>query len=110
MVGKTPIATLKAYSQDESILYLWKSHNEVNQRLMNDITADPDHPKIQFPSKALCLNCRSVQKLHDETLANNWSWDEEVVLTFLKSYYNKNHMTKTQGAFLTSLLWKILFI
>ncbi|XP_050360545.1 sulfhydryl oxidase 1-like isoform X2 [Nymphalis io] len=43
---------------DKAILWLWISHNEVNLRLAGDVTEDPEHPKIQFPSVTQCVECR----------------------------------------------------
>nr|XP_026490114.1 sulfhydryl oxidase 1 isoform X1 [Vanessa tameamea] len=43
---------------DKAILWLWISHNEVNLRLAGDVTEDPEHPKIQFPSVTQCPECR----------------------------------------------------
>lgn len=43
---------------DKAVLWLWISHNEVNLRLAGDVTEDPQHPKIQFPSVARCPACR----------------------------------------------------
>lgn len=65
----------------DAILYLWKIHNEVNKRLSKEVdhVLDPRHPKIQFPGKALCENCRSDQQLT--------KFDDEEVFTFLKNFY-----------------------
>lgn len=43
---------------DKAVLWLWISHNEVNLRLAGDVTEDPQHPKIQFPSITRCPACR----------------------------------------------------
>lgn len=40
-----------------SIIWLWSAHNKVNQRLKDDETQDPMHPKIQFPSLTMCPLC-----------------------------------------------------
>lgn len=42
---------------DEAILWLWAAHNQVNKRLSGDISEDPEHPKIQFPSYERCPAC-----------------------------------------------------
>ena len=31
---------------EDTILWLWRKHNSVNYRLKDDITADPEHPKV----------------------------------------------------------------
>ena len=42
-------------SKKDAVLWLWESHNEVNDRLKADETEDPEFPKIQFPSKEAVL-------------------------------------------------------
>lgn len=64
-------------STSESILWLWKAHNNVNDRLKSDQSEDPMHPKVQFPPPTLCRACRF----------SNGSWNEPIVLPFLKSMY-----------------------
>lgn len=44
---------------NSSVLWLWKTHNRVNARLVGDQTEDPEHPKLQFPPKTLCPHCHS---------------------------------------------------
>lgn len=65
-------------SADESVLWLWRAHNEVNERLAGDDTEDPNHKKIQYPSSMHCPSCR------DE----NDEWDEDRVLEYLKRKYS----------------------
>ncbi|XP_051172729.1 sulfhydryl oxidase 2-like [Leptopilina boulardi] len=65
---------------NESILWLWRAHNDVNRRLAGDITEDPEHKKIQYPSINECPECRDVH--------NNWI-DEDVVL-YLKNKYSSS--------------------
>ncbi|KAK0177524.1 hypothetical protein PV328_001571 [Microctonus aethiopoides] len=62
---------------DQSVLWLWKAHNEVNLRLANDATEDPEYPKIQYPSKVHCPACRN----------DNETWNEPEVLKYLKEKY-----------------------
>eukprot|EP00094_Tigriopus_californicus_P008492 TCALIF_08184-PA protein Name:"Similar to QSOX2 Sulfhydryl oxidase 2 (Homo sapiens)" AED:0.12 eAED:0.12 QI:296/0.8/0.83/1/1/0.83/6/0/505 len=42
-----------------AILWLWKIHNMGNKKLAGDLTEDPAHPKIEWPSPALCPDCRA---------------------------------------------------
>ena len=35
---------------DDAVLFLWRSHNKANKNLRGDLTEDPEHPKVQFPS------------------------------------------------------------
>lgn len=66
----------------DAILYLWNIHNMVNERLSKEVghVLDPRHPKIQFPGKKLCENCRSHQELSE--------FDKEKVFKFLKKFYS----------------------
>lgn len=67
---------------NDSILYLWKTHNHVNFRLHQypgNITEDPDHPKIQFPSLTHCPKCYT----------SSGDWNETAVLSYLKTLYTK---------------------
>ena len=41
----------------DAILWLWEAHNMVNQRLQDDISSDPEHPKFPFPPHNLCPYC-----------------------------------------------------
>lgn len=71
-----------AVTNDASaIMWLWSAHNSVNKRLANDITADPEHPKVQFPDQQLCPTC-SVQSNNDSL-----NWDHTAVLFFLFDFY-----------------------
>lgn len=63
---------------DEAILWLWKAHNQVNKRLSGDDTEDPEHKKIQYPSKEQCLVCRY----------KNDTWNEIEVLRYLYHKYS----------------------
>lgn len=66
-------------SFDDAVLWLWSAHNQVNQRLSGDITEDPMFPKVLFPIKAHCKNCR-------DNVTNEWNNTE--VLMFLKKMYS----------------------
>ncbi|XP_001602334.1 sulfhydryl oxidase 2 [Nasonia vitripennis] len=66
----------------ESILWLWRAHNEVNERLAGDDTEDPEHKKIQYPSAQHCPECKRP----------NGVWDENEVLKFLKRKYSRRNI------------------
>uniref|UniRef100_A0A8D9EMZ1 Sulfhydryl oxidase n=1 Tax=Cacopsylla melanoneura TaxID=428564 RepID=A0A8D9EMZ1_9HEMI len=69
-------------SLNDSILYLWKTHNHVNFRLHQfpgNRTEDPDHPKIQFPSNSHCPQCYT----------SSGDWNQTSVLSYLKTIYSK---------------------
>jgi len=46
-----------------SVLWLWRTHNRVNQRLSGDLTDDPAFPKEIFPNKQHCAECYNTQIL-----------------------------------------------
>ncbi|CAG9761782.1 unnamed protein product [Ceutorhynchus assimilis] len=71
----------KVATFDDSILWLWMAHNEVNQRLSGDPSEDPSFPKIQFPSEMACPTCR---------LQDDWLHTE--VLKHLKHMYNNQNI------------------
>jgi len=73
-------------SLDDAVLWLWSAHNQVNQRLMGDVTEDPMHPKILFPSKVHCETC--CQNGTDE-------WNKTEVLKYLKKMYSTISLQKT---------------
>ena len=72
-------------SARDSVLWLWATHNKVNMRLQGDVSEDPKHPKIQFPSYDLCKLCyKSISVEHGKP-----SWNGEQVLNFLVNFYGK---------------------
>ncbi|XP_033207328.1 sulfhydryl oxidase 1-like [Belonocnema kinseyi] len=75
MANRSKIFEVK--NEDDNILWLWRAHNEVNERLAGDATEDPQHKKIQYPGAKDCSACR------DE----NGNWKEDAVLSYLKSKY-----------------------
>jgi hypothetical protein len=79
------------HQPDDAILFLWKSHNRANYRLHGDSTEDPEHPKIQFPSKKMCPKCYFDGPTKDDGKPN---WDEGSVLNFLKKYYFPGNIHK----------------
>ena len=60
-------------------MWLWLAHNKANARLSGDATEDPNHPKVQFPTRLQCRDCYAV----DDELV----WNEQRVLSFLEGYY-----------------------
>ena len=87
-----------------AILWLWSAHNSVNKRLANDITADPAHPKVQFPDHQLCQGC-SIVSSNNNTL----KWNHTAVLIYLFDFYgmgiininNAKSRTNIQGQLLS---------
>ncbi|KMT08151.1 hypothetical protein BVRB_6g142740 isoform B [Beta vulgaris subsp. vulgaris] len=86
-------------------LWLWETHNKVNERLRKEEdalgTGDPNYPKMIWPPKQLCPSCHlSLSQLSDTNSQDNWDKDE--VFKFLASYYGKTLLSlyKDKG-----LLW-----
>ena len=66
----------------DAVLWLWHGHNVVNKRLRGDESEDPKHPKIQYPQKELCRECRTEEG----------GWNEEVLYRFLQSHYGLDNI------------------
>lgn len=70
-------------SPRESVLWLWRAHNEANKRLSGDPTEDPEHVKIQFPSHNTCPLCRNKDD----------SWNVDEVMNHLNQMYGKQNIS-----------------
>ncbi|RDX85127.1 Sulfhydryl oxidase 2, partial [Mucuna pruriens] len=70
-------------------LWLWSSHNKVNERLMKEEasldTGDPTFPKTIWPPKQLCSSCH----LGLDQMNNKIEWNQDEVFKFLTDYYGK---------------------
>ncbi|XP_015222452.2 sulfhydryl oxidase 2 [Lepisosteus oculatus] len=67
-------------SLQEAVLWLWRKHNQVNNRLAGALSDDPHFPKTQWPTPNLCPACHEEKDgLH--------LWNEEKVFHFLMDYY-----------------------
>ncbi|XP_038601593.1 sulfhydryl oxidase 2 [Tachyglossus aculeatus] len=73
---------------DQAVLWLWKKHNIVNDRLAGQLSEDPKFPKIQWPPPELCPACHEEIKGLD-------SWNEAEVLMFLKHFYSQENILNT---------------
>ncbi|XP_038045345.1 sulfhydryl oxidase 1-like [Patiria miniata] len=69
---------------DDSVLWLWQVHNSVNKRLAGDLSEDPQHPKIAFPSYSDCPTCHNVNSPR--------RWKNTRILQFLKELYGVNNI------------------
>ncbi|KAF3787043.1 Sulfhydryl oxidase 1 [Nymphaea thermarum] len=73
-------------------LWLWRTHNKVNQRLMKEEealkTGDPKFPKKVWPSRLLCSSCY-MSADGEENDATKVKWNETEVFHFLIGYYGK---------------------
>uniref|UniRef100_A0A8C0JL55 Sulfhydryl oxidase n=1 Tax=Canis lupus dingo TaxID=286419 RepID=A0A8C0JL55_CANLU len=78
-------------TSDQAILWLWKKHNLVNNRLAGHLSEDPKFPKVPWPSPDLCPACHEeIKGLH--------SWNEGQVLLFLKQHYGSDNLVDTYAA------------
>ncbi|KAJ3661102.1 hypothetical protein Zmor_005518 [Zophobas morio] len=66
-------------SLEDSVLWLWESHNVVNERLKGDPTEDPEYQKVQFPTRHNCPEC----------YAEYGFWERSQVLAYLKRMYGR---------------------
>ncbi|CAH1966731.1 unnamed protein product [Acanthoscelides obtectus] len=69
-------------TKEDSVLWLWKAHNEVNNRLQGDLTEDPEFPKNPFPYRQNCPECRNP----------NGQWEEKEVYKYLINMYDKRNI------------------
>ena len=72
----------------------------MNARLASDRSTDPEHPKIQFPRRDICSDCRKeIKKKDNNTIVTSpgfgvketW-WNKRVVLEFLKKHYGPDNI------------------
>ncbi|XP_027950663.1 sulfhydryl oxidase 2 [Eumetopias jubatus] len=76
---------------DQAILWLWKKHNLVNNRLAGHLSEDPKFPKVPWPAPDLCPACHEeIKGLH--------SWNEGQVLLFLKRHYSSDNLVDVYAA------------
>jgi len=54
-----PMNDRRVRHSHDMIMYLWRAHNIVNNRLHGDVTEDPQFVKYQFPPLFLCPTCHS---------------------------------------------------
>ncbi|KAF9673963.1 hypothetical protein SADUNF_Sadunf10G0078400 [Salix dunnii] len=73
-------------------LWLWNTHNKVNERLMKKEaslgTGDPKFPKVIWPPKQLCSLCY-LSHSGRENGFSQIDWDMNEVYKFLTDYYGK---------------------
>ncbi|XP_057835846.2 sulfhydryl oxidase 1 isoform X1 [Cryptomeria japonica] len=80
-------------SRYEFSLWLWRAHNEVNERLMVEEaslqTGDPKFPKMIWPPKQLCASCWISSKKYNSTHVDV-NWNNTAVYQFLLDFYGRN--------------------
>ncbi|KAK6470763.1 sulfhydryl oxidase 2 [Huso huso] len=73
-------------THNEAVLWLWRKHNTVNNRLAGALSEDPQFPKTRWPTPDLCPACHEeVEGLH--------AWNEKEVLAFLKRHYGASNIS-----------------
>ncbi|XP_037362247.1 sulfhydryl oxidase 1 [Talpa occidentalis] len=83
----------KVDSPNNAVLWLWSSHNRVNNRLAGTPSEDPHFPKVQWPPRELCSAC------HNE-LRGQPVWDLDNTLSFFKTHFSWSNIvldTPTAG-------------
>ncbi|XP_051145836.1 sulfhydryl oxidase 1-like [Andrographis paniculata] len=84
-------------TQRDFAVWLWKAHNKVNERLMNEEvslgTGDPEFPKTPWPPRQLCPKC-SVSRSGGSRI--DWNVDE--VYRFLVTYYGETLQSRYNGS------------
>jgi thiol oxidase len=88
-------------NKDDAVLWLWAAHNEVNKRLAGDVTEDVEYPKIQFPTRDVCIDCRKMKVVHVKTLNydefdsnETIEWNKTEVLNHLKRVYIASNISQ----------------
>ena len=81
----------------DSVLWLWKAHNDANIRLKGDPqTDDPVYPKTVFPDEQFCPKCMIEKNMYEQK-SNTWTMDKreyniEKTFEFLKNMYTNLDM------------------
>ena len=81
----------------DSVLWLWKAHNDANIRLKGDPqTDDPVYPKTVFPDEQFCPKCMIEKNMYEQK-SNTWTVDKreyniEKTFEFLKNMYTNLDM------------------
>ena len=81
----------QVHNDNEAVLWLWRTHNDVNHRLHGDVTEDPHSPKMQFPIYNECTDCHVTET---QSIYATPSWHENHVLEFLLSYYGADNVIR----------------
>lgn len=86
-------------STQDAILWLWNAHNIVNDRLSGDSTDDPVFPKIKFPSKDECPQCRQFKYSGLDTYCRKkpgfeFTWVKNKVMGFLRLIYSNRKISQ----------------
>eukprot|EP00123_Amoebidium_parasiticum_P003523 comp14826_c0_seq1/m.11294 comp14826_c0_seq1/g.11294 ORF comp14826_c0_seq1/g.11294 comp14826_c0_seq1/m.11294 type:complete len:590 (-) comp14826_c0_seq1:504-2273(-) len=76
------------WTKEQTVMWLWKAHNIVNNRLVSAPSTAPAVPKVQFPPAAACAPCRDVSP---ETPAYyGVAWNTTHVYEYLLLHYSSH--------------------
>lgn len=78
--NETALLEQQVVKSNDVVLYLWRVHNDVNNRLKGKASEDPNFAKEQFPSPLRCPTCFKIKENR---------WNEEEVLKFLIAFYSR---------------------
>jgi len=86
------------HTGDQAIIWLWTIHNTANLLLAGDTTEDPTRPKIQWPSKENCPECRGSGKRWVPLIkVNGELWNQADVLGYVKNIYSAENIVQNVG-------------
>eukprot|EP00929_Paragymnodinium_shiwhaense_P053425 TRINITY_DN26731_c0_g1_i1.p1 TRINITY_DN26731_c0_g1~~TRINITY_DN26731_c0_g1_i1.p1 ORF type:complete len:528 (+),score=70.33 TRINITY_DN26731_c0_g1_i1:38-1585(+) len=89
-----PYDASKIRTRKDAALWFWSAHNNANSRVAGLEEQyedwDPNFPKVQWPTPALCPSCRkpAVAPLRGSLNIGGENWDDAAVFTFLRNYYS----------------------
>jgi len=89
----------KVKTQRDASMWMWETHNLVNQRLAGEEaesqTGDVAFPKEQWPSQDACPPCRTHALIHTDSASEDKpDWDMEVVFEYNRYYYGNGTRPK----------------
>ncbi|PNW84344.1 hypothetical protein CHLRE_04g230928v5 [Chlamydomonas reinhardtii] len=104
----SPEAAAATASRRDLVLWLWRTHNEVNERLRgietrygHSTTGDPEWPKEVWPAPEACPACRVQYKPGSGSGSGSGalpgSWDEEAVYQYLTAAYGPGSAPGADG-------------
>ncbi|KAG2427505.1 hypothetical protein HXX76_012438 [Chlamydomonas incerta] len=103
----SPAAEAAMAGRRELVLWLWRTHNEVNERLRgietqygHSTTGDPEWPKEAWPAPEACPACWTQKPgsgSGSSTSGSSGSWDEEAVYGYLAAAYGPGSAPGADG-------------
>lgn len=79
--------------RNSSVLWLWETHNKVNERLNNEkTTARRTLADVIYPSRKICPNCYPADSEHNIIQLDGLSWNHTEVLSYLIHKYGSENI------------------